>query len=76
MNAKTTTVTLAVGNVTQEFEFTHAERLLRMTKAGWHIPEQSKYEFVNNAIRVKQDSKRGTRSEKRAIPVDGEDTPK
>lgn len=74
MKAKTTTVTLAVGNVTQEFEISHAERLLRMTKAGWHIDEKSKFEFVNNAIRVKQDTKRDTRSEKRAIPVDGADT--
>lgn len=75
MKAKTTTVTLAVGNVTQEFEISHAERLLRMTKAGWHIPEDSKHEFVNNAINVKQDTKGNTRSEKRAISVDGEDTP-
>lgn len=76
MKAKTTIVTLAIGDKTQDFEFTHAERLLRLTKAGWHIPEQSKYEFVDNAIRVKQDRKRDTRSQKRVVPANGEDTPK
>ena len=75
MNAKTTTVTLAVGNVTQDFEFTHAERLLRMTKAGWHIPDNSKYEFVNNAIRIKQDKQGNNRGTKRASVDNGDIAP-
>lgn len=54
MAAKTTMVTLEVNNGTQQFEFSHAERLLRRTKAGWRLPDNSQYEFVNNAIRRKQ----------------------
>jgi hypothetical protein len=75
MKAKTTTVTLAVGDVTQEFEISHAERLLRMTKAGWHIPENSKFEFVENGIRYKQNPERGSRGKKRAESVGGKDAP-
>lgn len=46
MNAKTTTVTLVANGVTREFEISHAERLLRMPRnGGWHLPDNSKYEF-------------------------------
>lgn len=65
MNAKTTMVTLAVGDVTREFEIGHAERLLRITKAGWHIPAESKFEFVNNGIRVKPNTQNHNERKKR-----------
>lgn len=52
MNAKTTTVTLVANGVTREFEISHAERILRMPRnGGWHLPEKSKFEFVNNGLR-------------------------
>lgn len=58
MNAKTTTVTLVANGVTREFEFSHAERLLRMpNNGGWHLPETSKFEFVNNGLQRRQDKK-------------------
>ena len=58
MNAKTTTVTLVAGNVIREFEFSHAERLLQMPKnGGWHLPENSKYEFVNNGLQRRANKK-------------------
>ena len=58
MNAKTTTVTLQVGDVTRDFEFAHAERLLRMkNNGGWKLPESSTFEFVGNALRYKPDTK-------------------
>lgn len=58
MNAKTTTVTLEANGVTREFEFSHAERLLIMpNNGGWHLPKNSKYEFVNNGLRRLQDTK-------------------
>lgn len=58
MNAKTTMVTLCANGVTREFEITHAERLLKMpNNGGWHLPENSKYEFVNNGLRRRQDTK-------------------
>lgn len=65
MNAKTTTVTLTVGDVTRDFEFTHAERLLKMkNNGGWKLPESSEFEFVGNALRYKQDSKRNNEKPK------------
>ena len=58
MNAKTTTVTLEANGVTQEFEFSHAERLLDMPhNGGWKLPENSKYVFVNHGLQCKRDSK-------------------
>lgn len=58
MNAKTTTVTLVANGVTREFEFSHAERLLRMpNNGGWKLPDNSKYEFVDYALRRRQDKK-------------------
>ena len=51
MNAKTTTVTLEAGVIVQDFEITHAERLLRMkNNGGWHLPENSKWEFKDNGL--------------------------
>lgn len=59
MNAKTTTVTLVANGVTREFEFSHAERLLRMPKnGGWELPKDSKYEFVNNALQCRGNKKK------------------
>ena len=57
MNAKTTTVTLVSNGVTREFEYSHAERLLRYPNSGWELLANSKYEFVNDALRRKQDKK-------------------
>lgn len=45
-------------DVTREFEISHAERLLRMpNNGGWHLPENSKFEFVNNGLQRRQDKK-------------------
>lgn len=58
MGAKVTTVTLVANNVTRDFEFEHAENLLRMpNNGGWKLPEDSKFEFVDYALRCKQDKK-------------------
>lgn len=59
MAAKVTNVTLVANGVTREFEYEHAERLLRMPKnGGWALPEGSKFEFTDNALRRKQDKTR------------------
>ena len=53
MNAKTTTVTLVVPahNMEQDFEFSHAERLLGMANnGGWQLPENSHYVFDNGSL--------------------------
>ena len=59
MNAKTTTVTLVANGVTREFEISHAERLLNMpNNGGWQLPENSKFEFVNNGLQRRQDKRK------------------
>ena len=59
MNAKTTTVTLVANGVTRDFELSHAERLLRMPRnGGWELPENSKYEFVDNGLRRRANKKK------------------
>lgn len=58
MNAKQTMVTLEANGVTQDFEFSHAERILNWPKnGGWHLPKSSKLEFKDHALRYKQDKK-------------------
>lgn len=42
-------VRLEAGDISQEFEITHAERILDMGPAlngGWHVPEDSEYEYT------------------------------
>ena len=59
MNAKTTTVTLVANGVTREFEFSHAERLLRMPRnGGWELPKNSNYEFVDDGLRRRGNKKK------------------
>ena len=51
MEPKKVTVTLQVGEKTQDFEINHAERILRREKnGGWRLPENSEF---------KMDSKNG-----------------
>lgn len=57
MRAKTTTVTLVAGGVTRDFELSHAERLLRLPRGSWKLPENSEFEFVDNALRYRADKK-------------------
>jgi hypothetical protein len=58
MNAKTTTVTLVANGVTQDFEFAHAERILRMpNNGGWKLPEDSKFEFIDNGLQRRGNKK-------------------
>ena len=58
MNAKTTTVTLEAGVIVQDFEITHAERLLRMpNNGGWHLPDNSQWELTENGLQRRGDKK-------------------
>lgn len=60
MKAKTTRVTLVAGELKQSFEFSHAERLLRMKRnGGWHLPEDSKFVFEDNALYRRRIKKEG-----------------
>lgn len=43
-------VRLEAGDISQEFEVSHAERILDMGPAlngGWHVPEDSEYEYTD-----------------------------
>lgn len=58
MGAKVTTVTLQSDSlgVTQEFEISHATRLLRMqNNGGWRLPKESKYQFNGDDINLRTD---------------------
>lgn len=60
MKAKTTKVTLEVDGRRQDFEFEHAERLLMRPKnGGWHLPEDSKFVFEDNALQRRRTAKEG-----------------
>lgn len=57
MNSKTTMVTLVANGVTEDFEFSHAERILRRPRTDWKLPDNSKYEFKDNALHVRGNKK-------------------
>lgn len=53
MNAKTTMIPLkcdALGGVVRDFEYSHAERLLRMKDNGGWVLASNDYEFINGNI--------------------------
>ena len=53
-------------NVTEQFEITHAERLLRMlNNGGWRLPENSDFKFdKDNGIGYKLNKKADNGAEK------------
>ena len=59
MTAKTTNVILECEALGQrEFEVSHAERLLGMVNnGGWRLPKDSKFEFVDNGLRLRRNTK-------------------
>lgn len=62
MGAKVTRLTLVCGERVQNFELSHAERLLNMrNNGGWKLPDNSEYEFNNGII-----SRRNKKADKRA----------
>lgn len=66
MKAKRTMVTLQYSNVTEDFEISHAERILRMSNnGGWHLPENSEYIYEDgNLNRRNKKSNSGRKEEK------------
>lgn len=57
--AKVTKVALATVNegAIREFEIDHAERILRMPRSGWKLPEDSKFEFTDGTINRRSQKK-------------------
>lgn len=68
MVAKSQSVALfnATLNITQLYEISHADRLLRMLKnGGWELPKDSQYKFsVENGIEYRRDKKANNREQK------------
>lgn len=65
MNAKKTKVTLCVpkNGIVEEFEVSHAERLLRMkNNGGWQLPKNSEYQFSKENGLTKRDKKQDTKA--------------
>ena len=61
MAAKTTRITLvSASGSAQDFEVTHAERLLGFRNSAWRLPENSEYRFENGSI-IRHTSKRPKR---------------
>ena len=61
MAAKTTRITLvSTSGRAQDFEVTHAERLLGLRNSAWTLPENSEYRFENGSI-IRHTSKRPKR---------------
>lgn len=56
---RTNKIVLQVGDIKQEFEISHAERILRMKdNGGWHVPENSIYQFDElNGLTVKRNKR-------------------
>lgn len=52
-------VRLEAGELSQEFELSHAERILDqgpIVNGGWHVPEDSEYEYTEEyGLRLKSD---------------------
>lgn len=47
------------------FEISHAERLLRRKRnGGWRLPDDSKFEFIDNGIRCRRNKKEDSGAEK------------
>lgn len=75
---KVTKVILRVKGSTQtkEFDLDHAERILRLRNNGnWEIPENSQFEFKDNAINIKPDKGETKEATKRRRNKQGKATP-
>lgn len=53
-----TRVELQAGDLTREFEFSHAERILLMPRnGGWKLPKDSPYKLLKNGLKLKRSEK-------------------
>lgn len=50
-------------NSTRRFEIGHATRILQNTYGGWILPENSRYEFVNNELKIRTNKRKTDESE-------------
>lgn len=65
--AKTTKVKLICPEAGREdvFPIEQAERMLRMKRnGGWRLPDDSKFEFIDNGLRYRRNKKEDSGAEK------------
>ena len=76
MNAKTTKVRLVAGEMQGDFEFSHAERILKMkNNGGWILPADSPFEFIGNGLRYRETEKGSQRKKKVGTARQGKAAP-
>ena len=76
MAAKTTRITLvSASGSAQDFEVTHAERLLGFRNSAWTLPDNSEYKFENGSI-IRHTSKRPKRGVGKKDGNEGDSAPK
>lgn len=77
MEATKQTVTLVANDQKQDFEISHAERLLRMpNNGGWKLPEDSQFKFDENGIGVRKNKRRDIETEKQGDNNESDQSPK
>lgn len=65
MEARKQMVRLIAGDQQQEFEISHAERLLKMpNNGGWELPKDSQFKFDENGIGIRKNKGRDIEAEK------------
>lgn len=76
MNAKTTKVRLVAGEMQGDFEFSHAERILKMkNNGGWILPADSPFEFVGDGLRYRETAEGSKGKKKVAATRQGKAAP-
>ena len=63
-------VRLEAGDISQEFEMSHAARILDMRPAshgGWRVPEDSEYEYTEEyGLKLKSNKRNSAETEEKA----------
>lgn len=63
MSGRIKSITLQVGDRLQDFEISHAERILRMpNNGGWRLPEDSNYQLDEHGINIRRNKEEDTES--------------
>lgn len=47
----------------RNFEIRHASRILQIVNGGWELPDDSKYELVNDELKLKTNKRTTDKSE-------------
>ena len=77
MEAKKQMITLVTDEQEQQFEISHAERLLKMANnGGWRLPENSQFKFDSDGLGIRKNKKRDIEAEKQGDNNESNQSPK